>query len=63
MREAKINVNRIVAYKYIFPVCMTKNKKNLNNSKTKIFSIFNCPNSQFTWKLFQRYIRELILGI
>lgn len=60
MRKAKINVNRIVAYKYVFPICMTK-KAFLTIQKQKIFSLFNCPNSQFTWKLFQRYIREMIL--
>lgn len=27
----------------------------------KIFSLFNCPNCKFTWQLFQRYIREMIL--
>lgn len=27
----------------------------------KIFSLLNCPNCIYTWQLFQRYIREMIL--
>ena len=27
----------------------------------KIFSLYNCPNSKYTWMLFQNYIREMIL--
>ncbi|KAK8889422.1 hypothetical protein M9Y10_034168 [Tritrichomonas musculus] len=60
LREAKINVNRIVAFNYEFPVCMS-NETFLRIQIQKIFSILNCPNSQFTWRLFQRYIREMIL--
>ncbi|KAK8886441.1 hypothetical protein M9Y10_041904 [Tritrichomonas musculus] len=26
----------------------------------KIFSLYNCPNCQFTWQLFQKHIREII---
>lgn len=34
MRKAKINVNRIVAYNYVFPICM-KRETFLKNSRTK----------------------------
>ena len=27
----------------------------------KIFSLFNCPNCKYTWRLFQRHVREMIL--
>ena len=59
MREARINVNRIVAYKFRFPLKM-KVETFLNIQCQKIFSIYNCPNSKFTWRLFQKYIREMI---
>ncbi|KAK8852979.1 hypothetical protein M9Y10_017976 [Tritrichomonas musculus] len=60
LRKVKINVNRIIAYKYKFPICMSLDTF-LIIQEQKIFSIYNCPNSKFTWRLFQRYFRELIL--
>ena len=60
LRETKINCNRIVAYKYKFPICMNQ-ETFVTIQLQKIFSLFNCPDSEFTWKLFQRYFRELIL--
>lgn len=60
LRETKINVNRIVAYNYKFPLCMSKSTF-IEIQTQKIFSLFNCPNSKYTWILFQRYFRELIL--
>lgn len=52
MREARINVNRIVAYNAEFPIKMTIDVF-LKIQSQKKFSIFNCPNSKYTWKLFQ----------
>ena len=60
MREARINVNRIVAFNFRFPLKM-KVDTFLKVQSQKIFSIFNCPNSKYTWRLFQKYIREMIL--
>lgn len=60
LRSSKINVNRIVAYRYEFPVCMSIDTF-LSIQAQKIFSLFNCPNCKYTWMLFQRYVREMIL--
>ena len=60
MRESRINVNRIVAFNYSFPIRM-KVKTFLKIQAQKIFSLLNCPNSIFTWRLFRRYVREMIL--
>ena len=60
LRKTKINVNRIVAYNYTYPICMTL-ETFLIIQEQKIFSLFNCPNCKFTWRLFQRYVREMIL--
>ena len=60
MRKSKINVNRIRAYDFEFPVCMSVQTFLIIQSQ-KIFSLYNCPNCLYTWILFQRYVRELIL--
>lgn len=60
MREARINVNRIVAFNYEFPLKM-RIKTFLKIQAQKIFSLLNCPNSEYSWKLFQRYVREMVL--
>ena len=60
LRKVKINVNRIVAYLFKFPICMTVDTFLIIQAQ-KIFSIYNCPNSIYTWRLFQKYIREMIL--
>lgn len=33
----------------------------LDIQSQKIFSIFNCPNCKYSWRIFQRYVREMIL--
>ena len=33
----------------------------LDIQSQKIFSIYNCPNSKYTWMLFQQYVREMLL--
>ena len=60
MRKAVINVNRFVACNFKFPVCMSC-ETFLEIQAQKIFSLVNCPNSKYTWILFQRYVREMIL--
>ncbi|KAK8887859.1 hypothetical protein M9Y10_038918 [Tritrichomonas musculus] len=60
LRRTQINVNRIIAYNFEFPICMSY-ETFLDIQAQKIFSIFNCPNSKYTWILFQRYVREMIL--
>ena len=60
LRSTKININRIIASNFVFPICMTKDVF-LKIQEQRIFSLFNCPNCKFTWRLFQRYLRELIL--
>lgn len=60
LRKSRLNVNRIVAYKYKFPICMSI-ETFLKIQTQKIFSLFNCPNSKYTWRLFQRHVREMIL--
>ncbi|KAK8864795.1 hypothetical protein M9Y10_010320 [Tritrichomonas musculus] len=60
IRKSRINVNRIVAYKYEFPMSMTY-KQFLDLQAQRIFSLVNCPNCVYTWILFQRYLREMIL--
>lgn len=59
LRKARINVNRIVAFNYRFPLCLSIDTF-LKIQAQKIFSLFNCPNCKYTWILFQRYIREMI---
>ena len=46
LREVKINVNLIIASNFIFPICMTKDLF-LKIQVQRIFSLFNCPNSEF----------------
>ena len=60
MRLSKINVNRIVAFKYMYPMCMSI-PTFIEIQKQKVFSIFNCPNCKYTWILFQKYLQETIL--
>lgn len=60
MREAKININRIKVVNYEFPICMSIQTSLLIQSQ-KIFSLYNCPNCIYTWMLFQKYLREMIL--
>ena len=60
MRKARINVNRTVAYNFEFPLKMSVDTF-LDIQSQRIFSIFNCPNSKYTWRLFQKYVREMIL--
>ena len=60
LKSARINVNRIVAFNFEFPLKMSVDTF-LKIQTQKIFSILNCPNSEFTWKLFQKYVREMIL--
>ncbi|KAK8836772.1 hypothetical protein M9Y10_037294 [Tritrichomonas musculus] len=59
LKETRINVNRMTAYTYKFPACMSIDTF-LQIQAQKIFSIYNCPNSIYTWMLFQRYIREML---
>lgn len=59
LRKARINVNRIEAFNYRFPLCLSVDTF-LKIQAQKIFSLFNCPNCKYTWILFQRYIREMI---
>ncbi|KAK8889049.1 hypothetical protein M9Y10_033792 [Tritrichomonas musculus] len=60
MRNARINVNRIKVFNYEFPLCMDVSTFHLIQAE-KIFSLFNCPNCKYTWMLFQKYLREMIL--
>ncbi|KAK8881401.1 hypothetical protein M9Y10_004137 [Tritrichomonas musculus] len=60
LRRCGINVNRIIAYKYKFPMFMTCDQF-FEIQAQKIMSLFNCPNCKYTWRIFQRYIREMIL--
>ncbi|KAK8839804.1 hypothetical protein M9Y10_031512 [Tritrichomonas musculus] len=60
LRDVRINVNRIVAYNYEFPIKMSIDTF-LDIQAQKIFSIYNCPNCKYTWQLFQRYVREMVL--
>ena len=60
MRNAKINVNRTVAFNFEFPLKMSI-MTFLKIQAQKIFYLFNCPNSKYTWRLFQKYVREMIL--
>ena len=60
MRKTRINVNRISAYNFEFPIKMNV-QTFLKIQAQKIFSIFNCPNSKYTWTLYQKYVREMIL--
>ena len=59
LRESQINVNRIIASKYRFPLCL-KIDTFLEIQAQRIISLYNCPNCRFTWILFQRYVREMI---
>ena len=60
MREARININRISACNFEFPICMSV-QTFLDIQSQKIFSLFNCPNCKYTWMLFQRYLQEMLL--
>ena len=60
LRSSRINMSRIKAYNYEFPLKMPYSLF-LKIQAQKIFSIYNCPNTKYTWQLFQRYIREMIL--
>lgn len=33
----------------------------LDIQSQKIFSLYNCPNCKYTWRIFKRYVREMIL--
>ena len=60
MRETRININRLKACNVKFPICMNI-RTFLTIQAQKIFSLYNCPNCKYTWMLFQRYLREMIL--
>ena len=60
MRDARININRINAFNYQYPICMSI-QTFLDIQAQKVFSLYNCPNCKYTWRLFQKYIREMIL--
>lgn len=48
LRDTRINVNRIAACNYEFPLILSK-ETILKIQSQKIFSIVNCPNSKYTW--------------
>ena len=60
LRSTRINVNRIDAFDFNFPIGMSISTF-LDIQSQKIFSIYNCPNSKYTWMLFQQYVREMLL--
>ncbi|KAK8878470.1 hypothetical protein M9Y10_005243 [Tritrichomonas musculus] len=60
LKKYNINVNRLTAYHWKFPVCMTY-KTFMKIQAQRIFSIKNCPECKYTWNLFRNYLRELIL--
>lgn len=60
MRNSKITVNRFKAVNYEYPICMSISTF-LKIQSQKIYSLYNCPNSKYTWGLFQKYIREMVL--
>ena len=60
LRRPRITINRNVICNYKFPICMSI-PTFLSIQAQKIFSLYNCPNCKYTWMLFQRYIREMIL--
>lgn len=55
-----ININRLTAVQYNFPICMEV-ETFLKIQIQKIYSLKNCPECKYTWILFQRYLREMIL--
>ena len=59
LRDCQINVNRITAYNFKFPICM-KLETFFDIQSQRIFSIKNCPECKYTWNLFRNYMRELI---
>ncbi|KAK8892270.1 hypothetical protein M9Y10_029495 [Tritrichomonas musculus] len=60
LRATRININRLTSFNYEFPICMSIPTFLLIQAQ-KIFSLYNCPNCKYTWILFQKYIREMIL--
>ncbi|KAK8864784.1 hypothetical protein M9Y10_010309 [Tritrichomonas musculus] len=60
MRNSSINVNRIIACYFKFPICMNIDTFLMIQAQ-KIFSLFNCPNCKYTWMLFRKYLLEMIL--
>lgn len=60
LRNTVININRITAFNFKFPVCMSI-ETFIKIQIQRIFSIKNCPECKYSWYLFRIYMRELIL--
>ena len=60
IRKSLLNINRITAFYFKFPVCMSV-ETFLNIQIQRIYSLKNCPECKYTWNLFRIYMRELIL--
>lgn len=60
LNQAYINVNRLVAYNYKFPISLDY-MTFINIQCQRIYSLKNCPECIYTWRLFQRYVEELLL--
>ena len=60
IRKYQSNVSRITAIEYEFPFGFTT-EEYIHIQKQRIFSLINCPNCIYTWKLISRYYREMLL--
>ncbi|KAK8865011.1 hypothetical protein M9Y10_010540 [Tritrichomonas musculus] len=60
LQNTVINVNRVTAINYQYPICMSVDTFHIIQLQ-KIYSLKNCPECYHTWILFQRYLRELVL--
>ena len=60
IRNYTINVGRELAYKYKFPFGFNT-VDYFKIQQQRIYSIINCPNSVYTWRLVSRYYREMVL--
>ena len=60
IRKYTVNISRQVAVQYKFPFGFNVYDYFLIQSQ-RIYSLINCPNCFYVWKLIARYFRELVL--
>ena len=60
IRSYTINVSRSTAIEYEFPFGFNI-EDYFNIQKQRIYSVINCPNCLFTWRLVSQYYREMVL--
>ena len=60
IRKNEIVVSRDTASDFEFPVCL-KLDRFINIQRQRIASLYNCPNTTFTWFMVAKYFRELVL--